>query len=609
VQVQRRLRRVVSGAFVLALVTAAAPVAAQPSTDVSTYVLFGGQSVRLQSVTALSGGNVGVNDGLLYTRNSVPAHDADFAAMLAHIDSPTQCHQLFTNALIGGAPGCPRAAQGVPTPIVPSLAAACSFPLASAFGCNGPDQMVDHNQITTLGPGKYGNLVVEGGGAGPGTLRLTGGSYSFCSVRISRGANVSFGGPSTVTVAGNIHVNNGAKIVPVAGVQPGAINWFVAGAQVRLSRSDVFQGYLCAPNGKLSIGAGDLLTGHFVANNIRMKRASVHFAPPVNPTTTTTTTTTVVGSTTTTTLQPCTTDHDCSSAGGVFICVDGHCVPGCQNDGDCNKDSPSGSFVCVDGHCVPGTSTTTTPTTSSSSTTSTTMPGHCTTDNDCPVGRCVDGMCKPECTIDADCNQGSASGSFVCENGRCVPTGEICGDCIDNDGNGLTDFEDPACCSQLAGEIFPMTIKKGKLRPMVKGRSLLRMRGTLARSGLAAMIDPPNEDVFLQIRQQNTGELLCAKIPTGKFVKLRKIFRYSRKKNPAPPELAHDLDKMKIKVLKNGQVRFAVKGKGVLADTPPQGAIQVTIGFRRPAKGNAANVCSSATRAFRSGKKNAVIFP
>lgn len=45
----------------------------------------------------------------------------------------------------------------------------------------------------------------------------------------------------------------------------------------------------------------------------------------------------------------CTNDHpDCGAAG--FICVNGDCVPGCRNDGDCGPD-----YVCVNGQCAPKT--------------------------------------------------------------------------------------------------------------------------------------------------------------------------------------------------------------------------------------------------------------
>jgi hypothetical protein len=363
----------------------------------------------------------------------------------------------------------------------------------------------------------------------------------------------------------------------------------------------------------------------------------------VNPNSTTTTT---ISSSTTTTTLPCQDDADCNngSPNGAFVCMDGHCVPRCQTDADCNNGSPNGAFVCVDGHCVPRctddadcssaggaficvdghcvpsgstTTTTTTGTSSTSSTTSTpttttsTTLHPCTTDQDCPIGTCVEGMCVPQCTDNADCNVGSPSGALVCVDGRCQPnTAEICGDCLDNNGDGLIDFEDPQCCAQNTTERFDMVLRKGRLHPRKgSGASLVRLRGKLAEAALGSMIDPRSQQVEVQIRTQgpNGSEVLCARIPVGKFRKTHKGFRYSKKKSPLPTELGRNLDSIRIKVLKNGAVRFRVRGKKASLTTPPEGLLQLSIGFLR--QPSADNVCSQAVRLFRGNKKGALSFP
>src|SRR5207253_4389154 len=60
--------------------------------------------------------------------------------------------------------------------------------------------------------------------------------------------------------------------------------------------------------------------------------------------------------------------------------------------------------------------------------------------------------------------------SDACIGGVCVHTNtclvpkaaptEMCGNCIDDDGNGLTDFEDPAC----SGQAGTLTLEEGLLR-------------------------------------------------------------------------------------------------------------------------------------------------
>src|SRR5207249_4974771 len=98
----------------------------------------------------------------------------------------------------------------------------------------------------------------------------------------------------------------------------------------------------------------------------------------------------------------------------------------------------------------------------------------CTTES-CDAGVCANGTipgCTP-CTTTADCDDQDACTQDLCTAGACqhtplencpAPLVEICGDCIDNDGNGLTDFEDPACCS---GQVqrFTMDLKRGRIRP------------------------------------------------------------------------------------------------------------------------------------------------
>ena len=53
---------------------------------------------------------------------------------------------------------------------------------------------------------------------------------------------------------------------------------------------------------------------------------------------------------------------------------------------------------------------------------------------------------------------------------------EICGNCIDDNLNDLTDFEDPACCSDSAGQVFITDLRRGKIKPRAADESLLKLR-------------------------------------------------------------------------------------------------------------------------------------
>jgi hypothetical protein len=621
----------------------ATTAAAQPSAFFNSYVLFAQDNLRIRTAK-IEQGNVGVNDGVLYFRGAIQAPTCEIAADVAHIGT-TSCKTLFANGLVGGASTCVKAAAGVPRPMFESLAAECHFPSPAELACAPgfqDDVVVDHDEVRDdLEPGKpYGNLVVQGGGAGPGVLKLAAGTYHFCNVRVGRNAKILFQGPSTVTIAGSSRVSNAAYIGPddsvTPTVHPGAIKWFVGGSQARFSRLGVVRLHACAPLGKMLIGSGMELEGRFAARSIRMKKSTVKLSGPVpgvcgdtvvspdeecEATSTdacgagescvacacvaSTTTTTSGGSTTTTTTLPqCDDDDDCSSVGGGFVCENGECVPPCEDDEDCNQGSPGGGFVCEDGHCVPG-STTTTTTTGSSTTTTTLRP--CTTTDDCPVGVCRDGVCVPECDSDDDC-QGSPDASFVCLDGRCVAQAETCGDCLDNDRDGLVDFEDPDCCDAAAGQLFDMHLQKGRVRSRAASQSTLRLKGTLARSGLAGKLDPRTQQVGVQIRSE-AGEIFCASIPTGSFAKKRNVYRFSRKKTPLPVEIARNLDRVHVKMTKKGLVRFRVKAKRAELTTPAEGQLRITVGFTRAGAAGSENACSQAVRLFRGGKRGQLVFP
>jgi hypothetical protein len=180
----------------------------------------------------------------------------------------------------------------------------------------------------------------------------------------------------------------------------------------------------------------------------------------------------------------------------------------------------------------------------------------------------------------------------------------VCGDCQDNDGNGLTDFEDPACCQQL--QRFDMTLSLGRIRPMSPTTSRLRLRSMLARSGLAD-IDPMREDVFLQIRPAGGSDVLCAHFPATKFRRYRGAFRFQDRLHTV--EVARSVDDVIIKVRGDGSVGFRTNSKEAKLASPPANNLQVTVGIRDPSAGDVANRCSTMTESFRTGRRGALLVP
>ena len=78
---------------------------------------------------------------------------------------------------------------------------------------------------------------------------------------------------------------------------------------------------------------------------------------------------------------------------------------------------------------------------------------------------------------------------------------ELCGDCLDNDRNGLTDLEDPACCRPAES----LTLRASRLAP-IHGGAKLKMGGALAP--LTLQSGGATEDLFVQLRVEDQPDFL-----------------------------------------------------------------------------------------------------
>jgi hypothetical protein len=208
---------------------------------------------------------------------------------------------------------------------------------------------------------------------------------------------------------------------------------------------------------------------------------------------------------------------------------------------------------------------TTVPTTTTSTSTSTTLP-ECTPTSPCPPGElCVDGTCVPD---------------------------EICGNCLDDDGDGLTDAEDPACCGDDLRSSG--TLQHGLLKPRSDGTTKLRLKATLGGSELA--VDPPREDVSLLVRADGQAPL-CVKLPAGSFSQHGRRFRYKGPK--------HETDALKrvvIPVKDDGAVRYKALGPSMtfpIDAAATELAIRITVGFQNPDGSPTTGRCSTMTGLFR----------
>ena len=567
----------------LVLACSAATARAQ-SRSLDDYAVFATDQLRSKGMT-VKAGDVGVNLGSLFAGGAVTAPSSTVVADTTRLAPGSTCSGLFTGLLLGPACGPQTPFTG---PIIEDVASACEFPTPFP-ACGASSVTIAGGQTRTLGAGAYGNLVVMGGASG-GTLVLKGGTYEFCSIRLSRGARMVLDSASQVFVSGDVRLSTHAQETPAAGapITPADIRLFVNGGKVRASRLAVLDGRVCDPAGSIGVTRGALVDGQLVGRRIRLDGATVQHTGFV-PTPTTTSTTT-----TTTSTLPCS-----------ALCGNGVIDAACHED--CDTGSAGGGFVsaecpiCQACRCVTTTRTVVT------TTTSTSIPG------DCPQ-RCGNGMVDTVCGEQCD---GSARGAFEpcevctsdckCASGTTTTTlptvSEICGNCRDDDGNGAIDFEDPACCSQA--QTFSMELKHGRFRPHGTA-SRVRLRAFLARAGMDD-IDPSTEDVQIQLRTSE-GEALCATIPAGKFKHRKQTFKFRDKKHTVPTAFA--FDRVTIRVRKNHTVVFRAAGKNVTLATPSAGSLRLTVGFRNPATAEATNRCSTVRSAeFRTGPKGSIRFP
>lgn len=295
----RTLVRPLLAALAVAML-ASSPVLAQPGTNLDQYLLFADDELRTKGVRT-PGGDLGVNDGLLFGTIDAPA--STLAAKEVRIKAKAKCAKLFANEVARDTPSCAPPTPFSP-PIVADLAAACGFP--PPFDCGGgPDVTVAKGDTRTLTPGTYGDVRVLGAGGKAGTLRFGAGDYTLCSLDGSRDAKILFDGPARVQVVGNVEAGNQSFTGPAggSGLSPFDVRIFAAGNRVHFSRKSSAALRLCAPNALLLLTEGTTIAGSFVAETIRTERVnggSTTTTTSSTPSTTAPTTTSTTSATTTT---------------------------------------------------------------------------------------------------------------------------------------------------------------------------------------------------------------------------------------------------------------------------------------------------------------------
>lgn len=170
-----------------------------------------------------------------------------------------------------------------------------------------------------------------------------------------------------------------------------------------------------------------------------------------------------------------------------------------------------------------------------------------------------------------------ASGRWVEKSGALAadevdPAGERCGNCLDDDGDGLVDFEDPACCPVPAD----LRLLGGRLQTAKGTTSDWKVRFQMASFGPPGA-DPIAQDVVLQMRSA-AGGLFCATLDPAGWRKRRRTSYVFRGRSGR----AHGIAKATIRVRANGELRVAASSPRMTLPgwAPPDAQLTMRIAGR-----------------------------
>jgi hypothetical protein len=577
------------GALSALLVTTVSPAvpADRPDPDLQSYVLFATQDIRTRGLR-VRGGNVGVNAGRLIIRRELDAPSSQVIADTVEFLPINSCvaGELFANFPTSGPCGPAKPFTGPIFGPNDSVTQACGFPPPFACDPTGPKNItVEPGQTVTLPAGRYGEIVVRGRSGSVGTLAMEGGDYVFCSLRSSSKTAILFRAPSTVKVNGDVRIGASSFVGPDPGARIAAsdIRFFTTGQRVGFRQRAEVHGQFCAPNSKVRLDQRSTAVGRIVARLISTRKEVTVFP---SGTASPTTTTTIPGPPVTTTTLPL---PVCGNGvrEGIEVC-DAPDFGGVV----CPTTTDSGPLACencsrIDYSACPGGATSTS--TSTSTTTSTSLPASV-----CGNGVREEGeACDPPDFGGIECpaiDHPSGGGFFACRDNctridmtGCLGTsGEVCGNCVDDDGDGLVDFEDSDCCSDLP---FPLLLSRSRIRYR-QGTSRLLLKSRPVHVG-RVVVNPAVQDVFLQIRSDDEP-LLCAMLPASSFRQKRSSYKFSDPRVTVAS--ARGLRRLSVRLRGDGSIRVAASGRRVAIARRVPGSMRVVLAFRGPV-GDGVNHC------------------
>lgn len=174
---------------------------------------------------------------------------------------------------------------------------------------------------------------------------------------------------------------------------------------------------------------------------------------------------------------------------------------------------------------------------------------------------------------------------------------EICGNCVDDDGNGLVDLADAACCAPA--RTAAMELREGVIAPGAE-TSRLRLVATL---GGDALISVDGQQVLMQLGSAPNGSF-CASMPPSAFRGTAGKLRLTREVVAG----ARGVRRMQLKRQPDGALRWQARGRRVGFSTDQrQGSLDILLLLADAAAPREGARCFAARAFFRPGRNGTLV--
>jgi len=174
---------------------------------------------------------------------------------------------------------------------------------------------------------------------------------------------------------------------------------------------------------------------------------------------------------------------------------------------------------------------------------------------------------------------------------------EICGNCLDDDGDGLVDLADPACCAPERS--VAMELVEGRIAPGPT-TSRLRLAATL---GGSVALSPAGQQVLLQLGSA-PGGTFCASVPPSAFRGTSKKLRLTGNGVAG----ARGVRRMVLRRAADGSIRWRARGRRVGFSTDErQGSLDIRLLLADATDPGRGPRCFTARAFFRPGPRGTLI--